>query len=117
MPNLVTQFTYITKNSLSMAMKLGGPKKACSRCGEEGHQASQFLGNCPNCGALHPPTDCPTQLFTCFLCKCQDHVPANCSLYLLIGQAHQLPCIIIWKSSRRDYPKQGTCFSCDQPTH
>ena len=98
-------------------MKIGAPKKGCSRCGEEGHQASQCLGNCPNFGALHSPADCPAQLVTCFLCEGQDHVPANCPLYLLIGKARQLPCVNIGKKSREGRSKKGTCFACDEPGH
>jgi hypothetical protein len=43
--------------------------KACSHCGEEGHQASQCTGRCPNCNIKHPTGECPSSDITCFLCE------------------------------------------------
>jgi hypothetical protein len=60
-------------------------KKACSRCGEEGHQASQCPGNCPNCEENHPFGECPTSHITCFQCESSTHVPANCPINYLVS--------------------------------
>jgi hypothetical protein len=58
--------------------------KACSRCGEEGHQSSQCTSNCPNCNIKHPTGECPSSDITCFLCEISTHVPANCSMNHLV---------------------------------
>jgi hypothetical protein len=58
--------------------------KACSHCGEEGHQASQCTGNCPNYDIKHPTGECPSSDMTCFLCESSTHGPANCSMNHLV---------------------------------
>jgi hypothetical protein len=59
-------------------------KKACSRCGEEGHPASKCPGNCPNCGAIHSIEGCTTRLVTCYLCEGNDHTPNKCPMDFLV---------------------------------
>jgi cellular nucleic acid-binding protein len=59
-------------------------KKACSRCGEEGHPASKCPGNCPNCGTIHSIEDCTTRLVTCYLCEGNNHTPNKCPMDFLV---------------------------------
>jgi hypothetical protein len=59
-------------------------KKGCSRCGEEGHQASQCSDSCPNCDAPHPTQECPTAFVTCYLCESRSHTPALCPLEFVL---------------------------------
>jgi hypothetical protein len=60
------------------------PKKGCSRCGEEGHQASRCSDSCPNCDASHPTQGCPTTFVTCYLCESRSHTPALCPLEFVL---------------------------------
>jgi hypothetical protein len=59
-------------------------KKACSRCGEEGHPASNCPGNYPNYGAIHSIKDCTTRLVTCYPCEGNDHTPNKCPMDFLV---------------------------------
>jgi hypothetical protein len=59
-------------------------KKACSRCGEEGHPASKCPGNYPNYGAIHFIEDCTTRLVMCYLCEGNDHTPKKCPMDFLV---------------------------------
>jgi hypothetical protein len=65
-------------------------KKACCRCGEEGHQASQSTRNYPYCEDNHPPRECPSSNITCYMCESTTHVPADCAMNHLVSNISKI---------------------------